>query len=209
MYCEQCGNMLEPQNRFCAKCGSIVAQASDNAATYREPAAPVAESVTSEPVIWVFSAQRKLSAFKLIPCSIVFMADKAVFAHLSPQLQKVENAKASQDIKAKGLGFFKGSAEMMQYWSNYHKKYYSMNIGEILSEDPTNFVLPYQNIKKVMYQCESSTIDSEGSTYGTQGKLNFDLFDGKPIKFSHSRSHDKSVKGTLTKLFGGKLKYKK
>ena len=84
-----------------------------------------------------------------------------------------------------------------------------MPSGDILAEDPTNFSIPYMNINKLVYQCESTDIDSDGRSYGHQGKLDVSLIDGRKIKFTHSRSHDNDIKKMLTELFGKKLKYGK
>jgi len=219
MYCSQCGYIIDPQSKFCAQCGSRIAQLHEERqiSCQRSPelelkttAQPILAPVsTSESVIWVFSVQQKLSLFKIIPCNIVFMQDKAIVAHLTPELQKAENAKLSQDIKSNGIGFFKGSAAMMQYWTNYYKKYYTMTANEILSEDRSNVALQYQNIQKVLFQCDSASVDSDGVSYGTQGKLQIDLYGGQSFKFTHSQWNDKSIRDMLIRLFGEKLKYKK
>ena len=209
MFCEQCGTRAEAQSKFCTKCGSLLSRAAEPTAAEPTPGAPAGGFNISESVAWVLPAQRKISFFKRAACYVAFMGDKAVVAHLSPQRQKEESANASQEIKEKGVGLFKGSAAMMQYWASYHKKYYSMTSAQILAEDPTNFVLSYQMMKKVVFQCESLTTDEEGRAYGSQGGLTFSMMDGNTIKFSHSYSHNKSYKETLVRLFNGKLKYKK
>lgn len=209
MYCEQCGAKLEPESKFCPSCGSPVAHASGNAVSESHIQDPFNQSSNTEEVVWVLTAQRKESFFKRTTCFLIFMKDKLIVAHLSAQRQKEESAKVSSEIKAQGKGFFKGSAEMMQHWANYHKKYYSMASGHILAEDPTNFSIPYMNINKLVYQCESTDIDADGSSSGHQGKLDISLFDGKNIKFSHTHSHDSTIKKTLIELFGKTLKYRK
>ncbi len=209
MFCTHCGFKVEAQSQFCAKCGSLVASDSEPKAAKAAPETPFGRADTTEEIAWVLITQRKLSLIKRVACNLVFMKDKVIVAHLSPELQKAESAKISQEIKASGTGFFKGSAKMMQYWANYYKKYYSMNTSQILAEDPANFVLPYQSVKAVMFQCESQSMDEDGRSYGSQGKLNITMADGKTFKFSHSRAHDRTVKETLTRLLNGKLKYKR
>ncbi|MDD4542046.1 MAG: zinc ribbon domain-containing protein [Eubacteriales bacterium] len=209
MYCEQCGALLEPESRFCGRCGSSVTQPPVGSAHEHISPEPLNQYSGSEEVMWVFSAQRKESLFKRTPAYIILLKDKLLVAHLPAQLQKQESSRVSGEIKAEGKGFFKGSAAMMQFWANYQNKYYSMTSGQILAEDPTNFVIPYVNIKKLVYQCESSSIDDDGRSYGHQGKLDISLLDGNKIDFSHSISHDKTIKQTLTELFGDTLKYKK
>lgn len=209
MYCGKCGRQLEQGSRFCISCGNPVYQPAVNETAYAAaPAYTEMYAVPGENSVLVMSTHRKISIFKRTACYIVFMNDKAVFAHLSAERQKAESAKAAQWIKDNGLGFFKGSAAMMRYWSSYQQKYYGMSSAQILTEDPSNFVLSYQNIKKVIFKCESTSYDSDGSS-GSSGSLRFTLFDGGKLKFSHSLSHDKGRKNTLLMLFADKLKYGK
>lgn len=203
MFCTQCGNKVEPQNKFCAKCGSKIAQ------TQKRISEQTIIPPVQETAVWIFPTQRKYSLLKIVPCNIVFMTDKAILANLTPEIQKAENARLSHNVKANGIGFFKGSAAMMQFWAEYHKKYYSMAADQILSEDASNLMIWYQNVKKVVYRCHSADIDSDGIAYGSQGKLSFDLYDGNTYKFTHTQSQNKSVKDTLVNLFGNKLTYKK
>lgn len=212
MYCKKCGTQLAAESRFCTKCGNSIAQApvhSAPATDTPEPVHPSGGSEMNEVVVWVLTAQRKESLFSRKPCSLVFMQDKLIVAHLSAQRQKEESARVSSEIKAKGKGFFKGSAAMMQHWANYHKKYYSMTSAQIFAEETTNFAVQYMNMKKLVFQCESMETDSDGRTYGHQGAVDISLLDGNKIKFSHSQSHNSTVKNMMLELFDKKLKYKK
>jgi len=215
MFCSQCGNEIKQGSSFCTKCGKrlVSAPSRDKPAMQAPipPAAPKAPAPPStETAEWVFSAQRKLSVLKMIPCNIVFMQDKAVFAYLTPALTKAENAKVSNEIKAEGAGFFKGSAAMLRFWSGYHKKYYSMTADAILAEDPSNIAVQYQNITGVLFKGFSDNTNfDDASSNVTQGKLNFSLAGGETLKFVHSQTADRSVQDILARLFGGKLKYKR
>ncbi len=205
MFCSQCGNQLDSQSIFCTQCGYRLT-------TNQQQVQPPKQSYAAQPqenVVWVFATQRKISMFKMIPCNIVFMQDRAVLAYLTPELQKAECAKVSQDIKTDGLGFFKGSAVMMRYWAEYNNKYYAMRTDAILAEDPSNVALYYQNITEVLFKGFSETVSTDDSTSSaTQGKLHFSVTGGETVKFTHSMSSGREVKETLAKLFGAKLKYK-
>ena len=215
MYCDKCGAQLDPESKFCTSCGSSIAQTAESSAPeYRSPEPayrnmdPLNQYGSNEVVSWVLTTQRRESFFKRKPCYLVFMKDKLIAAHLSPQFQKAENIRITGEIKAQGKGFFKGSAAMMRHWADYPKKYYSMSSGQILAEDPTNFAIQYPDIKKFVFRCESTDIDSEGRSYGHSGLIKIVFLQGKTLKFSHSRSHKGDIKKTLIELFGKKLKYR-
>lgn len=208
MFCSKCGNKLNPQSNFCAKCGSETnTQDQFDQAIEQSTYEPVEEAVvnSAEPVVWVFQAQKKLSMLKLIQCSIVFMEDKILLAHLTKDLRKTMQTEALDEVQEQELGFFKKSAEMMRYWSNFSNRYYTMSVEEILAEDPSNTIIYKQNIDKVLFR---GYYDDHDDSNSKQGKLDFSLSDGNKIKFTHKQSANKNIKEILTNIFGGKLKYK-
>jgi hypothetical protein len=141
-------------------------------------------------------------------CYIIFMPDKLVLAYLSQERQKAEGARLSQEIKASGKGFFKGSAAMMSYWSHYHEKYYSMPSQQILSEDPENMLIDNNAVSKLFFHAYD-TYYSDDSQRVSGGKLQITLAGGETLKFSHTLNHNKSIRNTLSQLFGNRLKYRK
>jgi hypothetical protein len=162
-------------------------------------------SQPAEQAVLVFPAIRKYSLFKMDTCNIVFMRDRLVLAYLTGDKQKMESAKVAADIKAQGLGFFKGSAYMMRYWADYSKKYYTMDINSILAEDPLNQVIHYSMIMELKYRCYESG-DSDSNSTG--GELNLMIINGEPLKFTHTEPGDKQIKSILSSLLGYRLKYK-
>ena len=214
MFCRNCGNPVDPQSVFCGPCGSkLDAQlaAEQQRSHLVEPGQKAnSPSQSRESVVWVFQAQRKFSMLKIMPCYIVFFRDRIVLAHLSPTLQKLEGQKVSHEIKEKGLGFFKGSAEMMRYWSKFSQRYNTMAVDEILAEDPSNVMIYQQDILKVLFKGYSDDSGSgDAGSGGSMGKLEFTLSRGETIKFTHNQSADQDVKEVLTNLYGDKLKFKR
>lgn len=187
MFCIHCGNQIADGSKFCTGCGKQQTQQAN------------------EQAAWVFPVTRRYTLFKTGACHIVFMRNRLVLAYLTGERQKMESAKVAADIKAQGLGFFKGSAHMMRYWADYSKKYYSMDINTILAEDPLNQVIDYSMIIEVQFICYESG-DDESNSSG--GDLNILINGGERLKFSHTSSGDKQIKSILTSLFGYKLKYK-
>ncbi|NLB19368.1 MAG: zinc ribbon domain-containing protein [Clostridium sp.] len=206
MFCRKCGAELDAQSDFCSNCGAKVSldPSAGNEEKQKNPS-------TTEAAIWMLQVQRKYSMLKIVTCYMVFFKDEMVLAHLSGALRKAESQKASDQIKEKGLGFLKGSAEMMKYWSKFSQRYYTMDVDEILAEDPTNMVIPYEDISKVLFKGSSESFfagdDSSSST--VDGKLELSLNRGETIKFTHTYSSGREIKDTLTDFFGEKLKYKK
>jgi hypothetical protein len=239
MFCSQCGKEAGPNQAFCTQCGQRLAVIPPVQQAYQAPvqqayrppvpqayqpsaqqdyqpsaqqpyAGQPAAAAVADQVVWVVSTTRHFSMFKVMPCSVVFMRDKVVLAHLSPDLQKAESARVSQDIKANGTGFFNGSAAMMRYWADFYKHYYTMPTQAILAEDPLNQVIGYNAVSEVLFRCFSETISTDDSNNSvTQGKLHLSLTNGETIKLTHALGHANSIRDTLTSLFGNRLKYKR
>ena len=218
MFCTNCGKQLADGSRFCTNCGK---QLGVSAPVQQAPQQPVYNAPPPQPqyqqqfqnageqVHLVISTNRKYSMLKMTPCNIVFMSDRLVLAHLSKERQKMESDRLSQEIKASGKGFFKGSAAMMSYWSNYHKKYYEMNSGQILAEDPDNMLIYYNTITQLLFHAYDTDYSSDGSQQTSGGKPHISLAGGETLKFSHSIGNNSSIRDTLTQLLGSRLKYKR
>ena len=203
MFCSQCGKQIKDGSKFCTFCGTPVATNLEP-----NPSTPPAPTRSTEKVVWVFRVNHKLKLFKIVPCHVVFMEDKVVFAYLTPELQKSESAKVSQQIKEDKIGFFKGSAAMMRYWADFYKHYYNMSSNEILAEDPSNMMVLNHQIARVTFDGANVIVDDDDSNTD-KGKLYFDIIGQDTLKFTHSQTHDKSIKDVLLQLFGNRLKYKK
>ena len=234
MFCSQCGKEASANQAFCSQCGQRLAVIPPVQQVYQPPVQPAYQPPVQQAyqppvqpvyqpqitpatapaavdqVVWIISTTRHFSMFKVMSCSVVLMRDKVVLAHLSPALQKAESARVSQDIKANGIGFFKGSAAMMRYWAEWHKRYYTMSVQAILAEDPLNQVIAYSSISEVLFRCFSETISTDDSnSTATQGKLHFSLVNGETIKLTHTLTDVNHIRDTLASLFGNRLKYKR
>lgn len=206
VFCRNCGHQIDEQSDFCSQCGARVTM---EPVTNQEKVREVFEP--SESAISVFQVQRKYSMFNIVSCNVVFFKDKVALAHLSSALRKAETQKATDAVKEKGLGFLKGSAEMMRYWSKFNQRYYHMGLDEILAEDPSNMVISYRDITKVLFKAsrESFISGDDSSSSTVSGKMEITLNQGEEIKFTHGMSSSREIKELLTNFFGDKLKYKK
>lgn len=214
MFCTNCGNKLSDDARFCTNCGqavNLVEPGTSPVNTQPQYQQNQFQQPLNQPETarMVLQTQRKYSMIKMTACYIVFMQDRLVLAHLSKELQKRESDRMSQEIKASGKGFFKGSAAMMSFWADYYKKYYNMSSQQILAEDPENIVIHYSSISQLLFHAYYTDMSSDGSQQSTGGKLNISLAGGETIKFTHTIGSDRSVRDTLTELLGARLKYKR
>ncbi len=223
MFCSNCGHQLSDGASFCTSCGQKVETFSSAIPITHQPhrSSPELNQPVSQPpyqppyqpaaeqVLMVLQTNRKYSMLKMTTCHLVFMPDKVVLAYLSKERQKAENDRLSQEIKASGKGFFKGSAAMMSYWADFHKRYYQMSSQQILAEDPENLMIPNHAVSQLLFHAYDTDYSSDGSQRTTGGKLNLTPAGGETLKFSHTIGHNNSIRDTLFQLFGQRLKYKR
>lgn len=212
MSCNYCGKKVRPGASFCTACGRQVAQARGNSNQVKQRER---QSVTQDvprnrdQVIWVLSCKRKLSMFKKVDCKILFMEDKLVLAHLSSKRLKAEKARISQEVKAQHKGIIQRGYHKMGYWAEFHERYNRMPINDILREDPSNILIGYPNISKVLFTGYSESYDDERGTTSSDGRFRLNLVNGGKIQFSHSVDASKDIKNFLQGLFGNRLKYRR
>lgn len=211
MFCTNCGSKLETGQQFCTQCGTRVSSNDNiinagnnnynNDNTYHQPA----QSPQATPV-WVMGASKTLSFLNIISCYVIFYNDRLLVAHITPEFQKAESAKKSAEIKASNIGFFKGSAEMMRFWADYYKKYYTMSQQAILSETHLNIEITYNMVSEVKFHAFEQGSDDDPDS---GGYIHISVSNGQVLKLKHKISHSSSVKSTLESLFGYRLKYKR
>jgi|LFRM01.1.fsa_nt_gb hypothetical protein len=226
MFCSQCGKKLSDDARFCTTCGqpigtaaiqtgpSVNAGAAAPQMPYPGQPAPMYQAqppaqAAGEQAVLVLHVNRKFSMLKMTPCYMVFMTDKIILAYLSKERQKAESDRVSQEIKASGQGFFKGSAAMMNYWADYHKRYYQMSSQQIMSEDPDNMLIYNQSVSRLLFHAYDTDYSSDGTQNTSGGKLSISLASGETLKFSHSIGQKTSIRDALAMLFGDRFKYRR
>lgn len=208
MFCSQCGKPLIPTAVFCSNCGSRAASAAPQAPASQPPQPVNNTAPGGEATVLVLSTTRKYSLTKAVACHIVFKGNWLVLAHMTPNLQKLENGRLQETFKAQNIGILKRSVETMGFWSDYYKRYFSLATDAIIAEDQSNLVISYSQISGLLFQCSYTTSDEE-SSYDHEGKLHITLANGETLKFTHRMHHNKDIHNALTNLFTGRLNYKK
>jgi hypothetical protein len=168
---------------------------------------------SSEDTLLILTATRKLSLVNAVVCNVVFKQSGLVLAHMTPALQKMENARLNNELKAQNVGIMKRTAATMSYWAKFHERYFHMPTVQILAEDPSNAAFGYVMVTSVEYRCSSTqtNYDDDGgsSSYETGGKLHISLTSGETLKLTHQMTHSRTIQDTLSAIFGARLKYRK
>jgi uncharacterized membrane protein len=203
MYCSKCGIQLVQGAAFCANCGNRI--------DIQAPAAGPPSG--GDETVLILTATRKLSLMNAVVCNVVFKQSGFVLAHLTQALQKTENARLMNALKAQNVGVLKRTAATMNYWASFHERYFTMPTVQILAEDPANMAFGYAMVSSIEFRCFSrqTSYDDDGSNSSTetQGKLTISFTNGETLKMTHKMTHSRTIQDALAAIFGTRLKYRK
>jgi hypothetical protein len=164
-YCTKCGTSLEENDKFCGSCGSPV-KASPVASVAQpavppsgpapQPVVPVqAPAASGETVAGAVAVSRKKGIFSIESFHIIVTSKRIICAAFTNEMVK-------QAAKEEGKsGFFSGMLGAATVGYTYYKKYLSMDPETALKENPQNFAIPLNMIRKVKFEMGSRHRDPQ------------------------------------------------
>ena len=208
MYCQNCGNKISNEARFCSLCGTKLNSVQNIKEEKISESTKSNSSINKEDkALMVLNASLKEGLLKSINCYIVFLKDKTLVFKLSKERQNEEIKKFQKELKDSGTGFFKGSAAMMIFLTSFGDRFYKMTPEEILAENKENFQIQNNKISKIQFK-QSLTILDEDSQRQKMGDIKIKYPSGE-LKFQHKyKDSNGNIKKVLSSLFNRSLKYK-
>jgi len=207
MYCQNCGNKVSENSKFCSLCGAKLnsVQKTKKENTSKSPSS--SSSVEEDKALMVLNASLKEGFLKSIGCYLVFFNDRIVVFKLLKNRQNEEIKKYQKELKESGTGFLKSSAAMMNFWSSFGDRFYKMTPEEILSEEKENFKILNRDVSKIEFK-QSLTILDQDSQRQKMGDIKIKTSSDE-LKFQHKYKDDNgNIKKVLSSLFSRTLKYK-
>ena len=172
--CANCGAQMSPQAKFCNRCGTpltatpVPEQQSfgyhphgtppvPNAQPAVQPYSPVSvpnavSAPRAEPVIGIIAGLAQQKGLSARQYNLIVTQQRLIFARLTDQMLKGAMDQAKQEAKAEGRGFFGQWGSLFKANAKLCERYYQMPIDLIVRENPENFVLYPQQIRKVRIQ---------------------------------------------------------
>src|SRR6056297_3594923 len=207
MYCQNCGNKVSENSKFCSLCGAKLnsVQKTKKENTSKTPSS--SSSVEEDKALMVLNTSLKEGFLKSIGCYLVFFNDRIVVFKLLKDRQNEEIKKFQKELKKSGTGFLKSSVAMMSFWSSFGDRFYKMTPEEILSEEKENFQIYNNDISKIEFK-QSLTIVDEDSQRQKMGDIKI-KYSSEELKFQHKYNDSNgNIKKVLSSLFNRNLKYK-
>ncbi len=169
-FCPQCGNRVEPNEKFCRNCGtSLATGAPPTTAPPEAPAAlpvtPSAEGHGQEKVLGIIPNARRSKLFGYDTFTLVVTEKRMILAQLTAQMLKTAVAEAQAKAKAEGKGFFAIMGEQMTAQLQYAKRYEGMSPDAALAETSGNTSMDNSSISAIDVRITGDE-DSTTSEFG-------------------------------------------
>jgi hypothetical protein len=130
--------------------------------------------------------------------NLIVTNHRLIVAELTNDMIKNEMKKVKEDSKKQGDGFFTRWTKTMTSGANsYYKKYFSMPVENILNENPNNYCIFINNIKKI--RVHNGYMHNEGKRIPNEIKIKWD--NGKE-SFRFTSIESVEAKNILRKTFG-------
>lgn len=195
MFCRQCGQKFEDNQKFCANCG---AKFSGEKSSLQE----TTRVDTSETVLNAFPASLKLGIFKSQMCMLVFTKSKLIVSIVSKEMQK----KAMKEAK----GYFNKMGAMYSFLDK--KRYLEMTPQDVLTENTSNFEIGFGHVSGIKYKKSTYSYDHEtGADSSSQGVLKIE-YSGNKLKallggYGGKMDFEKEFIEFMIDTFGKRFKY--
>ena len=207
-YCENCGQPLNAQARFCGRCGKVVPQQVPVPAPARpRPPAPVPRlrpapqpAVAPQPAeiivaVLPMGTQRSgFLGFRAEGFALVLTNFRILVAQQTSQIMKENARQAKLAAKQSGKGFFGQWGAVIGSYSS--QRYLQMHPQEILNETAGNYSILNNQIRSVRIK---EDYDPEEGT--SEVKLTLNTGSGK-TELTYTQTSKKEIKRALQQTLG-------
>ncbi len=133
--------------------------------------------------------------------NLIVTNQRLIVAELTSDMLKNEAKKAREESKEQGEGFLKRMAKTMTSGTSYYQKYFDMPVENILNENPNNYSISVNDIKKIRIKIGMMYEDGKNNPNEIRIKWN----NGKET-FRFSNIGAGEAKKILKKTFGNLVK---
>jgi hypothetical protein len=154
----------------------------------------------NEPVIGIIAGLAQQKGLSARQYNLVVTQQRLIFARLTEQMLKDAMGEARQEAKAEGRGFFGQWGAQFKANAKVCERYYHMPIDMILRENPDNFVIYPQQVKRVRIQMA----DAFNETGNNVDRLIIQA--GSKMTFLLKSTNARDAKNILRQVLGGVVK---
>jgi hypothetical protein len=215
-YCENCGTTINPEAKFCGKCGAArqtsaqpaptpaaTSMPPQTAAIPQPPAQPQVPPQTSpaEPVLGVILLRKPKSLGRYDSFTAVVTAQRLIFAQMTSQMLADAAMQARAQAKAEGKGFMGQWQEQLKATFTYTQRYLTMEPSAVLSETSGNFAVDNGAIAEIKLHLKD--INKGHQTHAHEFQI--DIHSAQGTYEFRMEEHDELV-NILKQVYGEKVK---
>jgi hypothetical protein len=143
-FCTNCGAVLDKGTKFCGSCGQKLSESAASSVATPAPVASTSQGVSAEQLVGIIPAvSRKKGFISVEAFNVVVTERRMIFAIMTTEMIKEEAKKAG---KKGGLA---GIFNAVTAGYSLYKRYLDMPPEAALKENPQNFFVDLNRIKKV------------------------------------------------------------
>ena len=133
--------------------------------------------------------------------NVIITNSNLIVAQMTNAMVNEEIKKVREESKDKGDGFLKRMASTMTAGYHIHERYFNMTPDQILNENPENFLISNDSIKKI--RIKMGQIHEDGRNQPNTIKI---VCNNAKYKYTFTQITSKQVKELLSQTLGSKVK---
>ncbi len=201
-FCTNCGAKLNPEAKFCNKCGTSVAIVPNTTVT-PEPAQSQ-HPQSSFAYKYIIPASYKKGLISQKGCTLIFSDDSIITAMVDKTMMQQHLAAVKESVKGEKL--LKRTAAVMKAGYTFCDRYWKLTPNQILSENQNNFSIRNNTVEKIKFTRSTVGYSYDDTTTNIPPSLLVKCPGSKFNYILNSGFDSKTLVSVLRSLFPGQYK---
>ena len=201
-FCTNCGAKLNPEAKFCNKCGTSVAIVSNTVVAPKPAQSQQLSAVLAYRHIMPASYKKGLISQK--GCTLIFSDDSIITAMVDKTMMQQHIAAVKESVKGEKL--LKRTAAVMKAGYTFCDRYWKMAPNQILSENQNNFSIRNNTVERIKFTRSTVGYSYDDTTTNVPPSLLVKCPGSKFNYILNSGFDSKTLVSVLRSLFPGQYK---
>ncbi len=201
-FCTNCGAKLNPEAKFCNKCGTSVAIVPNTTATPKPTQSQQTPAVFAYRHIMPASYKKGLISQK--GCTLIFSDDSIITAMVDKTMMQQHLAAVKESVKGEKL--LKRTAAVMKAGYTFCDRYWKLTPNQVLSENQNNFSIRNNTVEKIKFTRSTVGYSYDDTTTNIPPSLLVKCPGSKFNYILNSGFDSKTLVSVLRSLFPGQYK---
>ena len=201
-FCTNCGANLNPEAKFCNKCGTSVVIVPS--ATVTPVPAQSQQPQSSFAYKYVMPASYKKGLISQKACTVIFSDDSIFTIMVDNKMMQKHVAEVKASVKGEKL--LKRTAAVMKSGDTFSEQYWKMTPDQLLAEGPNNFSIRNNTVERIKFTRSTVGYQYDDTTTNIPPSLLIKCPGSKFNYIMKSGFDSKTLVSVLRSLFPGQYK---